>query len=593
MNTVTTNFNKWERMLAYGLLASTPFIITPDTEDSFILGKVTWIICLAVVWFLLIVWRGGLKIPSSSELDWPIIAVLGVYFVSMLANFITPSQFRVYGIVLVFVGLFYAFRRLWSIDGSPRAVAWILATTAALLAAYGILQDYGIDLFQYSGGVRDWRAKVIATLGNPNFLGGYLAYCIPVIAGLGLRRGAKVWEFVLAGIVLALSFACLALTFCVGATLGLLMLLIVLPITLIVVRPSFAASIMRIAIYLIIAASSAGWYLLDNPYNSHGGSLYAEAKASPQWTSGVGARRFNWLTTKIMMQEKPASGIGFHNYLTVHIHYQGLNYQRFGRPHDRNYVIPVDQPHFQLMESAAEAGPLGGFAVAWLAAAWTASAVRRLKREREAPWFAWGAYAGVWVLLIHSMSSFPFHLPASALVCMVLASYLTSRAPAANDEAPPVWVKTIAATCAVLVIAYSYTPVLAERSLRKGRATQGLASIGHLERARFWNPFHHQTYLMLGVRYIQQGWLENAESALLQSLQYQEDHQAHVYLAKLYQRMGDIRQAVESQRRVIELNPVYPGHYRELAQLLEQTGDDEGAQAAIQKAQELNAALKK
>ncbi|MDP8243098.1 MAG: O-antigen ligase family protein [Candidatus Hinthialibacter antarcticus] len=594
MNPMKENLHKWERRIAYGLLAVTPFVITPDTEDSFIVGKTVWIACLAVIWFLLIIWRNGFRWQKPSELDWPISAMLGAYLVSLIVSFQSPAQLRTYGLVLIFVGLLYAFRRLWSIDGSPRAVAWILAATAALLATYGILQDYGVDLFNFSGGVRDWRAKVIATLGNPNFLGGYLSYCIPVIVGLGLRRGAKWWEVILAGVALGLSFACLAVTFCVGATLGLLLLIFVMPITLFIVRPTFRVSLLRLVLYIIIAASAVGWYLLDNPNNSHGGSLYAEAKSSPQWTSGVGARRFNWLTTKIMMQENPILGIGFHNYLTVHIHYQGLNYQRYGRPHDRDYVIPVDQPHFQLMESAAEAGPLGGSAVAWLMAAWIASAVRRLKQEREAPWFAWGAYAGVWVVLAHSMSSFPFHLPASALVCVVLASYLVSRTPKPKEDVEsPAWVKTTAAVIAVIVIAYSYTPIIAERALRLGRASQGLDSIAYLERARRWGPFHHQTYLMLGVRYIQQGWLENAEKALLQSLQYQENHQVHVYLAKLYQRTGELEKAVEQQRRVIELNPVYPGHYRELAELLKQTGDEAGAQTALQKAAELDEALKK
>ncbi|MBZ0256182.1 O-antigen ligase family protein [bacterium] len=594
MSEIKENLQKWERIIAYGLLAVTPFVVTPDTEDSFILGKTVWITCLAAIWFLLIIWRNGFRWQKPSELDWPILAMLGAYLLSLIANFHSPTQLRSYGLVLIFVGLFYAFRRLWSIGGAPQTVAWILAATASLLAIYGILQDYGIDLFQFSGGVRDWRSKVIATLGNPNFLGGYLSYCIPVIAGLGLRRGARWWEFILAGIALVLSFACLAVTFCVGATLGLLLLIVVIPVTLLIVRPRFNISLLRLGLYIIIAASSVGWYLLNNPNNSHGGSLYAEAKASPQWTSGVGARRFNWLTTKIMMQENPLLGIGFHNYLTVHIHYQGLNYQRYGRPHDRNYVIPVDQPHFQMMESAAEAGPLGGFAVAWLMTAWIASSARRLKQERAAPWFAWGAYAGVWVVLAHSMSSFPFHLPASALVCVVLASYLVSRTPKPTDGAEsPAWMKTAVVVIAIIIIAYSYTPIIAERELRLGRSTQGLDSISHLETSLRWNPFHHQTYVILGARYIQQGWLENAEKALLKSLQYQEDHQVHVYLAKLYQRAGELDKAVQEQRRVVELNPVYPGHYRELAELLKQTGDEAGALAVLQKADELDAALKK
>ena len=60
-----------------------------------------------------------------------------------------------------------------------------------------------------------------------------------------------------------------------------------------------------------------------------------------------------------MINENPLTGIGFGNYLSKHLHYQGINYELQGRPHDRDYVIPVDQPHFQILETASETGPWG------------------------------------------------------------------------------------------------------------------------------------------------------------------------------------------------------------------------------------------
>ncbi|MBI1387892.1 MAG: hypothetical protein GC154_05545 [bacterium] len=581
---------RWERRLALFILATTPFIITPDTEDSFLLGKYVWLMAFGTLWLLLIALQSAPRWFQPCEIDWPAGAVLAAYGFSMAVHYRTPNQLSALMTLLLFIGLFYAFRRYWSLGGSPRVVAWTLVLTAALLALYGVAQDAGYDLFSSSGGVRDWRARVIATLGNPNFLGGYIAYCIPVAAALGLRARAPFWERAAAGLALFCIVLGLALTFCVGATIGLLALLAVIPLALWRISPRVQLPLLWAALYLVLAASAVGWWVLPNPYNTHGRSLYQEAKSSPQWATGLGARRFNWVTTKIMMTEHPLSGIGFHNYLTVHIHYQGLNYQRYGAPHDRNYVIPVDQPHFQLMESAAEAGPLGAFAVSWLAMAWLCAAARRL-RTAEHKWFAWGAYLGVWILFVHSFSSFPFHLPASSLLCVALASYLVT--PAGREDGEPGFALRAAALIAAgLVIVYSFTWIAAERDLRRGRFSQGLAAIAYLEDARFWSPFNYTTHFLLGVQYDERGWTQNAIQSFERALRYQESHAVHYYLAGLYTRQGDLDRAIAEQRRVIELNPVFPGHYRELADLLDRAGKSDEAAAMRAEADELDARLR-
>ena len=115
----------------------------------------------------------------------------------MAVHYSTPLQIRAFFHLAVFIGLFYGFRRFWSYYGSTETTARLIAYIAIIISLYGFLQDYGFDFAVKSGGVRDWRANVVATLGNPNFLAGYLGISLPPIIAYGLRKNASWRAFLL------------------------------------------------------------------------------------------------------------------------------------------------------------------------------------------------------------------------------------------------------------------------------------------------------------------------------------------------------------------------------------------------------------
>lgn len=585
--------DKWEFRLGLMILVTTPLVISTATVDSFLMPKYVWAVLWGSAWLLLAGARSAPGRPAPSAVDWPIAATAAWFALLIALRYENPIQFQALLRLLIFVGLFYGFRRLWNRGLGPVTPTWALMGVTTFVSAYGLLQDYGIDFTTYAGGVRDWRAKVIATLGNPNFLGGFIAAGLPLFAAFALRRKTGPAAFAGALVCLSIITACLTVTFCVGATIGLIFAMTAgVAVALWLRTPPRVPRARAAAVFLVMVAS-VGWYAFDNPYNSHGGSLYKEALNSPQWTTGMGAREFNWRTTRIMMDERPWLGIGYGNYLAVHIHYQGLNYQRYGTAHNRDYVIPVDQPHFQLLETAAETGPVGVFILGWLFFAWWKAAMRVLRSGRDA-WFARGAFLGVMAVTGHSFSSFPFHLPATSIAFVALASWFVSNP---GRRTPPqsrpgvAWIATLAA-CALLNGYVAYSWLISDMHLRLGIESRGLASIAHLEEARAWNPFQHQVHFMLGVRAIEQGWHNQALESLRESLRYQEDHKTHETLARLYLRMNQLDNAIEEMRRVVELNPVYPGHRRELAELLRRAGMTAEAEAHERRARELEDELR-
>lgn len=579
---------RWEMIIAMLALATTPFFVSPITFDSYLLPKYCWLTAWAALWLVLIVFQVSPRAYQRGPLDWPIAAFLTVTFLSILVQYRTPLQFRAFFNLVLFVGLFYAFRRLWTLLSSPLPVFRLLAVVATLLAIQGILQDYGVELWSNTGGVRDWRAKVVATLGNPNFLAGYLGISLPPIVALGLRRQALWRDIILSALATLCITACIALTFCVGVTIALAGTAGLIGFFLLLTRTQLSLPYGRTLLLAALALAGAAWYLADNPYNRHGESLYREAMRSPQWWSGFGSRQFNWRTTRIMMDEHPFTGIGFGNYLTVHAHYQGLNYAGLENDaHDREIVAPVDQPHFQFLETASESGPLGVFTSAWLVTAWVVASLKRLRTHSTG--YAWGAYLGVWVAVIHSFSCFPFHLPANALLVVALAAYVVREPRDPQAEIPASgWIfRTISLGCALAMLVMAYSLMQGNRLLRMGLESQSMASAAYLEDARQNDPFNFQVYHLLGTYYAAYGWPNKAIAAFERALWLQEDQVAHQRLAQIYDKIGNKEKAIAEQRRVIAINPIYPGHHQDLARLLRQAGQEDEAQLAEEEADRL------
>ncbi|MFB3786405.1 MAG: O-antigen ligase family protein [bacterium] len=586
---------KWERWIACLVIAFTPLFITPATADSYLLPKLVWLSCFTALWLFLIAAQPVSRKIAPTPLDAPLATLFILSLISTLIHYRTPLQIKALFNLALFIALFYCFRRFWRRIEVPARVVPVLMITAVLAALYGILQDYGIDFMTPVGGVRDWRAKVISTLGNPNFLAGYLGITLPVIVAYGLQNGARIYHFAGAGLAVMICAACHTVTFSVGTTTSLMGSLIVTLATALVIHRKICLPLARTFILIVLAALPVIWYLADNPYNSHGRSLYKEAWASPHWWSGMGARRFNWKTTRVMIDESPLTGIGFGNYLTVHEHYQGINYAKQWHAHDRDYVIPVDQPHFQLLETASEIGPLGVLALLWLTAAWNLAAWRRFKQTTDADWFAWGAYAGVWVALIHTFSDFPFHLPASSLQIALLGSYLVT--PRKPRETParylPPWLIGLCFFFTLLVGMAAILQFRASQFLRKGIESRGFEAVTNLEASRSLDPFVQPTHYMLGVYYASLGWDNKAVSAFKTAIRLQEDILAHQQLAQIFLRQNDLPSAIQQLERVIELNPVFPGRYHELIDRLKKAGRADSIADLERKARELEEQLKK
>lgn len=109
-------------------------------------------------------------------------------------------------IVIVLVGILIAD----AFGGRTREIAWALVLGAAAVGGYALIQFAGLDPLEWQA-AGEGQAQATGTLGNPNFLGGFLGICIGPVAALWAadppRRNWVIAVGVLIGGGLLVSFS--------------------------------------------------------------------------------------------------------------------------------------------------------------------------------------------------------------------------------------------------------------------------------------------------------------------------------------------------------------------------------------------------
>jgi hypothetical protein len=354
-----------------------------------------------------------------------------------------------------------------------------------VVGVWAIAQDWGW-LRWSSGPVSDWRFHLDATLGNPNEVGGYLVYLLPITLArwLGGNHRSRGSSLIWGGIALVQLYA-LTTVFTVGAWLG---LFVVLPLaTLALPVPSgprrrrtvacaiglsaalfgllrlvlldtlddrsrlllfFAAGALILGVSAAVFAWIGGgmrwraiaavsglllvWGILLPSWGlpNHPSGLISEALDSPRWKGGFGARRFIWETTALMVKDHPVRGIGWGHYFNLHNLYQGELYRQRGLPHDRPSVGIVPQVHSDPLQVVAEAGVMGGVAFLWLVLAAGKMGWRIIRSRNgeggEGMFDLWACWAGLWLVFFHCLADFPLRQPQPVLLSIFYLAILAA-----------------------------------------------------------------------------------------------------------------------------------------------------------------------
>ncbi len=600
----------------------------PITYDQFDIVKVFLQRVLGFValgaWSWDILTRGG-KIRRT-PVDWLILAFLVWVAITSITS-ISPST-ALFGKYRRFEGLFsfinYAviyFLVLQFADRPSRVktLAQTLFWSSVVVSGYGVLQSIGADPITW-GTLPFEQFRPFSTYGNPDLLGGFFMFALPVALGLALSEERMGWRLTYwAGF--GITAYCWIVAFTRGAWIGGAVAIILM----IVIAWRHSAK-MRSADWIpagIIAALGTFAIVrsLSNPNEvMNFGKRFASIF---QFDVGSGKTRTEiWQAAIAAVKDRPITGFGADTFRLVFPKYKPVEYVK-----DAGYLSVADNVHNYPLQLAAGIGVVG---VVMMYAVFIWAAIRSGKTVFEkttdpkrillgAFWAASAAYL-VQLMFGLSVTGNTFLLWTSmAIVLAPTASIVEFKAPS--------WGVAVAAVLLVvcsLGVVYQFVYMAADHAYLLARvALTGPARTESAIKARRLNPYNDMYRAEIGLAYTdevidnlnaavqaqQQGQdatvytravaekLSLAEASLLDVIAFVPwEYDNYVFLANLYNLGGEMvdpayyQKAIEIARRGIEVEPYGPAIRTQLARALIATGGVDEARKQLEYAVKMDPA---
>lgn len=437
------------------LLATQPLVFSPWNTEY---GYVKTLYTLVVVGVLLLLWAWEMAWAKTFRVEW---TWLGFFIPAFLfASFLSLTGATPPCVVLQSAAVFLCFGLLFLlvVNAEERAHPWILSAilvAAVLNALFALLQYLGV----VPGGPGGrGPSAMIATMGNQQFLAGFLSYL--VLPGLILLRTSKGKGWVLAALAVGFSFAVMLLTQQIGVRLGLgaALAFVALGLGFWSVRLSHPErwGFVALLAFAALGATLKWWGLAAGAAFALGSlGLYFLGRALrrfPLLWLGVGTcvvlaavlllpvttpipavrdlwqrksgaiRAWDWWVGYEMWRDFPAFGIGLGGYKIFFVPYKP---KFLASPRGAAYAFPfprADQAHNEYVQVAAELGTVGAVLFLGGLALLVYVGLGRLSRQKDplARLELLLLGGGLVTALVHAVPTFPFHLPASSLAFVTI-----------------------------------------------------------------------------------------------------------------------------------------------------------------------------
>ncbi|MCD6136254.1 O-antigen ligase C-terminal domain-containing protein, partial [Candidatus Bipolaricaulota bacterium] len=299
-------------------------------------------------------------------------------------------------------------------------------------------------LLQYLGVMRGAQgghglSEVISTMGNRNYLGGFLAYLLFPVTILIVRLKSRILRSLAIGLI-AFSFGTVMLLRQTGTIVGLIAGAIAFIVAWAIFRPVDPIKknrIWLIALLVVLAFT----FLVEAPSGPLNSVVGLSAEGSSSWISRVWAhnagktRSWDWWVGWEMFKDHPLLGVGLGNYKLNFVPYKA---DFLATPQGKSYdfYIPrAAQAHNDYVQVVAEMGILGIITLLSILVMLPLFFWLRLRANTDEgdrlDLILLGS--GIVVFLVHALFSFPAHLPASSLV--VILSLALASAPVYGNRA--------------------------------------------------------------------------------------------------------------------------------------------------------------
>ena len=492
----------------------------PLTYDQFdivkvFLQRVLGLIALTA-WSWDMLTRGG-KIRRT-PVDWLILAFLGWVLLTTFTSFHPPTAFfgkyrRFEGFLsfLNYAVIYFLVMQFADRPSRVRKLAQTLFWSGVVVTGYGVLQSVGVDMIKW-GALPFEPNRSFSTYGNPDLLGGFLMFSVPITLGLALSDTRLKWRLIYwTGMLL--NVWCLITAFTRGAWIG--GMVSVAFVVFFAVRHSAKLTRVEWAAAGGIAAVGAGLIgrSLSNPNEvMNFGRRFASII---DFQSGSGKTRTQiWQAAIDAIKDRPLFGFGADTFRLVFPKYKPVEYVK-----DAGYLSVADNVHDYPLQLAAGIGIVGVLLMygvfAW-AAIRSAPVVfsRTDDRKRILLGAFWAACAGYLVQLMFGLS-----VTGNTFLLWTAMAVVLAPTAVMFEVKPRTW--GLAAAAVMIVVAalgmgYQVVIIQADHAYLSARiALRGPARTEAALKAVRLNPFNDMYRAEVGLAYTDEAleYINQAQAA--------------------------------------------------------------------------------
>ena len=355
----------------------------------------------------------------KTPLDKPIIVLIILSIMSIIFSLHKQTSIRSFTLFLTYLVIFYLVINTVRTRSQFRQLIYVIISVAVFLALFGLFKNFGANPFPWWGYVDlNYGDRLTSTFGCPNHLAGYMEMSLPLLICLfllGFRSGIV---FILGYLSLLLLVA-LMLSLSRGGWISTLLSLSFMAIALLNSR-HFVRK--KLLIVLIAGSLTLAFIALVSTPVVERVMTAMEKEEEASFYSRVVA----WGGVMDMISDHPLIGIGPGTFKTVFTQYQppGLS-AHFTMAHN-------DYLHF-----ISETGLLLIPVIIWMIIALYRKGFKKLKNpSRLVRATTLGSMTGITAILFHSITDFNLHIPANAILFVVLAAITVAPLPERSTPQP-------------------------------------------------------------------------------------------------------------------------------------------------------------
>jgi len=328
-------------------------------------------------------------------------------------------------------------------------------------------------------------------------------------------------------------------------------------------------------------------YSTDNPLNKSAITVTDRAISTfDEKDPSINTRLFIWNTTLSMIKEKPILGSGIGSFKMNYLNYQAERLK--DKPYYIKYYSNARETHNEYLQIGAELGMVGLGIFLLIFFIFFLVVIKYFNQEKNdrKKIIIFGLLLGVICFLIHSLFTFPLHVPALGSAFFIIigltiayiknsdSSYTDKkikRLKIINSNLKIIIIVIILFISCFIIFNIVIKPYIAELAYFKGiQYTQKNDYSSALQNFEYATKYdHHNGRILhaLGSTYYNLGIFDKAENNLMSSLNYSIDVKTFYNLGLIYLQTYLYNEVEKEFRYAIYLDPKFTKAYLKLAYL--------------------------